>query len=257
MKIQNKWRANVLFGLAIVSCFLTGCHPAYEGQLCPSYVVCYNHLEEIQVSVAPKDSRCILITPHDVLPIQLYHKNSRGKDYEEYERLCRKHNDLSFNRYRVIGKNLEMDSINYNDCDFTRLQIVSDKDFDGTHPAGESLNDIVRFMSWSPIKYIESGYSVYSQYNPQKQSASFNTMMPVYFDKQMFQEENKATCYPIDKMVADLQAEDMVLLGKDASGLIALLYFEKLPEEQGEYNVSVTMTTDSGKEMKSSVQMHF
>ena len=57
--------------------------------------------------------------------------------------------------------------------DFTEITVTSDKDFDENHPAGESLNDLCRFISFSPYKFISSGYRDYYVFSVNNVSLSF------------------------------------------------------------------------------------
>jgi len=184
--------------------------------------------------------------------------HSTGKAKERYDELCQKHNDLSYNQKRSLnGGVLDVESVGYIDCDFTDISVTADKDFDAAHPAGTNLADIVRFMSWSPYKYISSGYSKYYHYNKSDVSEAFDKYMRIYINEKYFDNEIEATCYPIDKLVSDLTSEDLILLGHDAPGFIGMLYFEKMPDMRGEYNIIVTMNTDDERVLSDSVNMTF
>jgi hypothetical protein len=154
-------------------------------------------------------------------------------------------------------KNIPYDSVTYNDCDFTSIEISSDADFDEAHPAGTNLSDLVRFMSYSPYPYIMSGYKAYFHYDSAAQSESFNKYMPLYIDGEYFLSETDATCYPIDKMVKDLGPEDLILVGHDAPGLIGMLCFEQLPSSAGEHTITVKMYADNDKVLSNTIKMTF
>lgn len=244
-------------------CFIIGflvvssCDPVYERQLCPSYVGCYLKLEGIRLSTTPENSRSLLIKRSDDTPWITYDLNDSGENLKVYEDLCRKHNDLKYNQYRLVARNQAYDEVVYNDCDFTSVTIRADRAFDDTHAAGESLNDVARFLSWSPAKFIDSGYSAYYHYDSRGVSDAFNTVMRIFIYRDYFLEETAATCYPVDKMVNDLTAEDLVLLGHDGPGLIGILYFEKTPTQPGDYTFTLSMTTDTGKTFTDSAVMSF
>lgn len=55
-----------------------------------------------------------------------------------------------------------------------------------------------------------------------------------------------ATSYPVDKLVKDLTADDLVLLGHDSPGLIGMLYFEKMPDAD-RFSIAVSIGTDDGR----------
>lgn len=236
---------------------LTGCD-VYEWVKSPSYVDCYVNLESINLSVESSDPQCIRITDGTDFPLIAYGLRSKGaSEKEKYDQLCKKHNDLSYNKYRSLSKHVEYDSVTYAEYDFTEITVTSDKDYDEAHPAGESLSDIVRFMSWSPYRYIMSGYSRYYHYNKSDVSDAFDTMMRIYINREYFDNATDATCYPVDKMVKDLTAGDLVLLGHDYPDFLGMLYFEKKPDGEGEHNITVTMRTDTDKVLSNTVKMQF
>lgn len=228
----------------------------YKMTKCPSYVVCYVNLESIDLTVEPSNPQCLLIKHGNDRPITSYWLQSTGAEKERYEQLCRKHNDLSYNQYRSLSF-IPYDSVTYNECDFTEISITADKDFDQAHPAGTNLADIVRFMSWSPYKYILSGYKQYYHYNMSDVSETFDKVMRIYINKDCFDYSTNMTRHPIDKLAEDLNADDLVLLGDDSPGLLGMLYFEKMPEEEGEYTITVSMHTDNDKNLVNSVKMSF
>ena len=238
---------------------LIGCDPYYKMTKCPSYVVCYVELKSIDLSVEPSNPQCILIDSGNDLPIIDYGLRSTGIEKDKYDQLCQKHNDLSYNHYRSLSYDpaIDYDSVTYNDCDFTEIIVTSDKDFDEAHQAGQNLSDIVRFMSWSPYRYILSGYSDYYHYNKSDVSEAFDTLMRIYLNKSSFEPAVDATCYPIDKLIINLTKEDLILNGYDAPGFIGMLYFDKTPNEKGEYAISVSIKTDNGLTLSDTVRMSF
>ena len=253
---KNKTIRQILKAVPFVFA-LYSCDPSYDMQLCPSYVVCYNNLKAISMIQDVPDINSITIQCAAVLPIQDYTLKSTGNEYKEYVRLCKKHNDESFNQYRWFPENLPQESVMYIDKDFISIDVITETEYDSEHHAGSSLSDIIRFMSWSPVKFINSGYTDNYHYDPAGLSEAFNHIMPVYFDKKYFRKETDATCYPIDKMLKDLKPSDMTLLGLDHISPIGILYFEKTPEKKGDYGITLSMTTDSGIVLKCSSTMSF
>ena len=245
--------------LAAVLLISSGCDPVYEMIKCPSYVVCYVNLDSINLSAESSDPQCIVINHGNDLPIISYGLRSTGEEKDRYDQLCQKHNDLSYNQYRSLptGPAIDYDSVTYNECDFTEITVTADKDFDETHPAGENLADIVRFMSWSPYRFILSGYSDYYNYNKSDVSEAFDNVMRIYMNEECFDSDVDATCYPVDKLIKDLTIEDLTLNGYDAPGFIGMLYLEKKPSEQGEYNISVNIKTDDGRVLSDTIKMQF
>lgn len=254
----------------IISCWilavllLGGCD-MYKPRLCRSYVSCYSNLrtirllpiQEDEASRIPSGLKCILICPGNDIPMVEFSLFSTGKEKEEYDRLCRKHDDLNYNKYRSFLGNIASESLEYIDKDFTSIEIISDKDYDSNHPAGTGLSDIVRFMSWSPYRFIRSGYSRYYHYRSSDVSESFKSVMPIYFGKEWFRGETDATCHPVDKMANELRQEDLILLGHDWTWPIGILCFETMPDEAGEHTITVKMTTDAGDILEDSIAVSF
>ena len=237
----------------LMSACLTGCD-LYSPRLCPSYVVFYNNVRSIDLLQVPEGAGCVMICAGNDMPEVLYSLLSEGEEKAEYDRLCEKHCDLSFNRRRTFL--VPSESVGYNDKDFVSIEITSDAAFDESHPAGTNLADVVRFMSWSPREYIASGYLEYYHYDPSGLSDSFKTVMPVYLAREFFLPETDATCYPIDKMVCDLEPEDLILLGHDDLR-IGFLKFERMPATPGNHIITVKMETDAGAVFEESIEMTF
>ena len=92
----------------------------------------------------------------------------------------------------------------YNMVDFNEISIWSDADFDANHPAGSSLNDLVRFISFSPMPYIESGYTdVY------RWSSRYRNELKEIIGESV---PNCGYYHPIDKLVSQLTAADMQIM---------------------------------------------
>lgn len=243
---------------------LCGCD-VYKPRLCRSYVSCYCNLRTIKLTMIPeKEStripsnlKCILICPGNDRPVVEFSLFSTENEKDEYDRLCIKHNDLNYNQYRLFLMHIASESLAYIDKDFASMDITSDKDYNPAHPAGTDLSDIVRFMSWSPYRFIQSGYSQFYHYDSSDVSKSFSLVMPIYFDKKWFSNGTDATCYPIDKMVDELRPEDLILLGHDWTWPIGILCFETLPAESGGHTITVRMTTDDGEILEDSILISF
>ena len=248
--------SKLLFGLTGIV-LLAGCD-GYSMVKSPSYVACYVSLETFHLSVEPSDSHCLLVENRGNGKSSWYGLHSTGAEKDRYDELCRKHNDLNYNGYYSIYKSLDIESVTYNDCDFTEIAVTTDRDFDERHPAGTNLSDVVRFMSWSPYRYILSGYSSYYHYDKSDVSEAFDRLMSIYRGDRMSKNASKGTCYPIDKLVKDLAAEDLTLVGGDgALDRLGMLYFVQSPSTEGEYVITVSITTDDGRTLTDSVTMTF
>lgn len=242
---RNRIRMTGRIVLAFVALGLCSCN-VYKSELCRSYVSSYNNLRSIRLEETPSHPGCISIMCGNDRPYVNFNMFSTGKDLDEYDRLCHKHNDLSYNKYRSFHASNASEGAVYNDKDFESIEVFSDKDFDELHPAGASLADIVRFVSWSPSRYIGSGYSEFYHYDPSFLSGTFQSVMRTYCTGETFSPQTDATCYPIDKMLVGLNPDDLILLGQDSPWLIGVLCFEARPSESERYKITVRMTTDSG-----------
>ena len=138
---KNKTIRQILKAVPFVFA-LYSCDPSYDMQLCPSYVVCYNNLKAISMIQDVPDINSITIQCAAVLPIQDYTLKSTGNEYKEYVRLCKKHNDESFNQYRWFPENLPQESVMYIDKDFISIDVITETEYDSEHHAGSSLSDI-------------------------------------------------------------------------------------------------------------------
>ncbi|MCF0187513.1 MAG: hypothetical protein HUJ98_13630 [Bacteroidaceae bacterium] len=113
-------------------------------------------------------------------------------------------------------------------------------------------------MSWSPYKYILSGYTKYYHYNPSDVSMEFDDLMRIHVNDRHFDKSIDDTYYPIDKLVSDLTSDDLVLLGDGNLGaLLGILYFENKPKDEGEYNITVEIKTDDDRVLTDTIKLTF
>lgn len=224
---------------------------------CPAYVTTYMDIKAI--SLEATSSRIVI----NVRPVQTdrakrYTFLMDGKDAFKYESLCRKHNDLSYNQKVGVINNVDFSGSCYISEDFTEITVTSDKDFDENHPAGESLNDLCRFISFSPYKFISSGYRDYYVFTVNNVSLSFVNYAGKFIGNSVGTiNGQKLTCHPIDKMLSDVTPEDLILLGYDSPYPLFRLCFEKTPSTPGGHLITVRMRTDSDKIFSDSIAMSF
>lgn len=257
MIIPTYSRYRIILYWLIALFVFSSCDPMYVTQKCPSYVVCYNDIRSIELSPLTTNTKGLVINCGNDRPVMLYSLNSTDKEKDMYDWLCNKHHDLNYNQYRSFPKGLPSESVTYNDQDYLSIELTSDTDFDESHPTGSNLADIIRFISWSPYKYICSGYTEYYHYDSSNLSKAFNTIMPIYFGAEWFQSTTNATCYPIDKIVSELIPEDLILLGHDAPGLLGIIVFEVPPTNKGAQNITVKMKTDTGMIFEDVIRLTF
>lgn len=151
-------------------------------------------------------------------------------------------------------------------CDFVSVNVYTDTRYDINHGAKELLNDIVKFMSSSPYKFIRSRFSkcynigedVSDMYNDLF-AGDLKWIASNYFYayiRSTFGETSSAL-YPIEKTVDKLLPEDLILLSLPKKGSLAFLYFVQPPEPPGEYNITVEMVGTNGITYSATTTMTF
>ncbi|MFC2390730.1 MAG: hypothetical protein ACFNVV_02245 [Bacteroidota bacterium] len=133
--------------------------------------------------------------------------------------------------------------------DFREIDIVSDKDFDAEHPAGTSLKDIVRFVSISPKKFIDSGY---------KETFNWRRNKPQIFRKDsiiqiMFLSETESY-FPINGLLKDIGKDEMQMLPANTHGI---LFFDKKPTAEKEHLLTVTIYIGARKKLVRTIKKVF
>ena len=153
--------------------------------------------------------------------------SSNSEKKEKYLELCKKNNDISFNKkltyagYPHWGGEYLAESI-------TSIEIISDNDFDDKHPAGTSLADIVKFNAYTAKPFIDSGYKgdVY-QYNGDEVSV-----------------DDTKVWTKISKKISELELEDLMLLEVEFMSL----EFISMPTLKKEHNLTVKLSFENGQE---------
>ena len=198
-----------------------------------SYVTRYCKFEDIGIDTTKAGN--IIIRGKG--RVKQYSWRDEGGEKTTYEALCRKHNDLTYNKKREYHLRPEWGVCSA--VDFREIDIVSDKDFDAEHPAGTSLKDIVRFVSVSPKKFIDSGY---------KETFNWRRNRPEIFKKDsmvlsLFQRETE-NYFPINRLLKDIGKDEMQMLPVNTHGI---LFFDKKPTADKEHKLKVTIYTREGK----------
>ncbi len=206
-----------------------------------SYITEYSYSENIQLKITSKGNIVIYRDYRNIeknkIKTATYSFSSNGEEKKKYDELCKIHNDISYNQ----KKRYIVDPL-WGKCsaiDFQEIDVVSDKDFDAEHPAGTSLKDIVRFVSVSPKKFIDSGY---------KETFNWEKNEPNFFAKDsmissMFQSETW-NYFPINGLLKDIGKDEMQMLPEDTHGI---LFFDKEPTAEKEHTLTVTIYTREGK----------
>ena len=200
-----------------------------------SYVTRYCKFEDIGIDTTKAGN--IIIRGKG--RVKHYSWRDEGGEKTTYEALCRKHNDFTYNKKREYHLRPEWGVCSA--VDFREIDIVSDKDFDAEHPAGTSLKDIVRFVSISPKKFIDSGY---------KETFNWEKNEPKIFKKDsmiqiMFQRETE-NYFPINMLLKDIGKDEMQMLPVNTHGI---LFFDKEPNAEKEHTLTVTIYIGERKKL--------
>ena len=205
-----------------------------------SYMTIYYYSENIQLRITDAGNIAIYreyTSKEDNIKTASYSFKSKGENKKIYDELCKIHNDLSYNQKRsyIVAPLWGRCSA----IDFKEIDVVSDKNFDSEHPAGMSLKDIVRFVSISPKKFIDSGY---------KETFNWRRNKPKIFKKEsmissMFHEETE-NYFPINGLLKDIGSDEMQMLPVNTHGI---LFFDKEPTAEKEHTLTVTIYTREGK----------
>ena len=208
-----------------------------------SYVTRYCKFEDIGIDTTKAGN--IIIRGKG--RVKQYSWRDEGGEKTTYEALCRKHNDLTYNKKREYHLRPEWGVCSA--VDFIEIDIVSNKDFDSEHPAGTSLKDIVRFVSVSPKKFIDSGY---------KETFNWRRNRPEIFKKDsmvlsLFQREAE-NYFPINRLLKDMGRDEMQMLPANTHGI---LFFDKKPTAEKEHKLKVTIYIGNNRKLVNYITKKF
>ena len=227
----------------------TGCDVS-KTRLFKSYITEYSYDKNIELKITNKGNIAIYrkYTSENVnIKTASYSFKSKGEEKKRYDELCKIHNDMSYNQKRsyIVAPLWGRCSA----IDFKEIDVISDKDFDSEHPAGTSLKDIVRFVSISPKKFIDSGY---------KETFNWRRNKPKIFKKEsmissMFHEETE-NYFPINGLLKDIGSNEMQMLPEDTHGI---LFFDKEPTAEKEHTLKVTIDIGERKKLVRTIKKVF
>jgi|GEM_PF-6746779 len=187
-----------------------------------------------KIAMIPKDINC------------LYQVNRNDEMYEYY---CELHKDTTYPEHKI--STTDFITSRFTVYDYSSVDITASIDWDSSHPAGQSLNDLVHFVSMSPYKYILSGYKTLSP-NPLNEGTASKYYMDV-FESELKNYNSEIPVYPVDKKCSNLNEDDMVLLDFIRCHALAYLVFETRPARPCTVTVKLTATT--GKVFSASVKV--
>ena len=159
---------------------------------------------------------------------------SKKQQKQLYDSLCYARNDIGYNKtITYFPMPMEPDATELSINDIVSIDVVSDTDFSEQHPAGTSLNDIIRFAGTSINEFLQSNY-IY-QYDWNNKPADFPA-------------ESRFRGYPyhspINKLLSEIKSEDLLSLTSDG---FWFLLFEKEPTLSKKHELTITVKFDNGK----------
>ncbi len=188
-----------------------------------SYVMAYQ-LEPMGVQAKVKDKKIYLCPQFERSVSYL----SEGEDYVRYEELCEEMGDVHYNRVvKLNPAGFPMTpelGVSFSP-DIVSLQVVSDCEFDASHPAGSSLNDCVSIAYTSLAPYVASGYK-----------------------------ENHLRESVVN--LNELNTGNLNLLGKMNDSYL-VLSFNRLPTETSCHNLTITVAFEDSQEYQCVVEYEF
>lgn len=133
----------------------------------------------------------------------------------------------------------------YSNC-FDKIEIVSNTDFNGI-AAGGSLSAVVKFVALSPCKWLFSGCeSCYDWANIPDDYTKCKYVIP--------EGKVRLALYPVDKLVSELTADDLVLLMYRPGGYFGFVFLES-PENKDHIITITFFEKDKNYSVKKS--LHF
>lgn len=215
-----------------------------------SYVINYANYDSLYLDISSSEN----IRLSWAKQISVVDWNSKGRLKIVYDSLCEKRNDMNYyKKISYIGYPFER---HYYMGNISNIDIISNVDFNSSHPAGSKLNDLVRFISVSPYKFIQSGY---------KETYNWVDKTPTSFEQEtgitsMLTNYPEIMKYhsPIDKLLSEVTPSDMILIGDGLGGhFIGYLIFESSPEINKTHKCTITIKNTEGKLFTKSISKTF
>lgn len=241
-----------------------GCHEMDEDMKwyhyeSDSYVTRYLSFDEIQLVQHPAYPHTSALLIEAVMNKQGYSCFSTDEDEQlKYEAKCDLYNDhggsFKWTTNQEFGcRNTQADR------DFVSIDIVSENDWDESHPAGTSLNDVFRFASSSPYKYIASGYK--------KSYFWMNEELPEYVHKYYAgvaydRAYDEKSMHLVHGLVSELSSDDLILLGDCIEGMpkyvrLGALFPVNKPTGSKTHNLTLTMVDTEGNVLTATAKINF
>lgn len=215
-----------------------------------SYITKYSNSKDIELDLSGRGNIVIL---YKELSGSCDFK-SKGADKARYDSLCKANNDLSYNKKRdyMAFPTWGVTSAMH----ITNIEVVSDKDFDATHPAGNSLKDIVRLVSNSPKKFIDSGYKETFDWDSYDIPESFKKEPAARIHSYDYRSTDRENYFPVDIKLSDFTANDGRMLGNQHI-FLGFLLFDVEPITNKEHTFTVTISLTDGRVFSKTITKTF
>lgn len=162
-----KHRAIVpLTALAVVLLFALGCRKLSE--FYEHFIYGFetkNYKLEIRRHSSSQNSGyngLVIAEAHVLEGRHVVYAHSKGADRALYKKLCSEVGDVAYNRKERLSPPGVPDNLIFNTyfaAQVKEITLSSNVDWDSSHPAGSSLDDLFVFLSYTPDKYTKQGYA--------------------------------------------------------------------------------------------------
>ena len=246
-------RKNLIFILLLVIC-LVSCD---KHHMTIGYFVCsYHGISELELKQVDKQ---IVRVDYSVGSVGF--SDCWKKNVSTFEKLAAKHGDKGFNK-KIEWVGPAPTILSYQNVDFTAINIFTENDYNSSHLASSSLNDIVCFLGRSTYPFIKSKYQLNRTDDIRSRASE---IWKKYVAPDLISSSYGFGSYtpftPVEKLLYQLTSEDLVLIGGGIAGLLqyrptlCFLYFTELPEVPGTYDFRVEFVADDGKTYTGSISM--
>ncbi len=210
-----------------------------------SFVLTYFHPENFN----PRANDGFILLGFNRETTEEYGFYSKDKaDKARYREKCERYGDFGFDyNFRYSPTDRWMHA--FQDYEFQRIEITSDKDFDAAHEAGTSLADVFVFVSVSPIRFIRSGYTDKADWS----DAPENACAFLGYDPE------REYYHPVYGIVSELDPADLILLGghDNYDMRIGWLVPSVQPEVAGTHRLCIRLFTVDGEVLEGTVDYTF
>ena len=153
----------------------------------------------------------------------LLNKNQSKDNLDTFNKLAEKNNDIGYNYTASYFPGDDFRTTLTKG--FTDINITSDRDYDESHPAGTSLNDIFRIAAYSYAKFLNGSDQIATDPDDKTLGAMF-------------------------KLCSRLEHDDLLLIGSN-------IRIEPTHTSNVKHNITVTLTDEEGEVHSATVETDF